>query len=51
VDPIALGIPNYFEIISTPMDITTVENKVKDFIYNNDEEFNEDIRLIWRNAK
>ena len=33
------------------MDITTVENKVKDFIYNNDEEFNEDIRLIWRNAK
>ncbi len=33
------------------MDLTTVENKVKNYEYNNDDEFYEDIRLIWKNAK
>lgn len=51
MDPIALNIPNYFEIIKAPMDLSTIENKIKNYEYNNDEEFNEDLRLIWKNAK
>lgn len=33
------------------MDLSTVESKVKNYSYNNDDEFNDDIRLIWKNAK
>lgn len=33
------------------MDISTIENKIKSYEYNNDEEFYEDVRLIWKNAK
>lgn len=51
MDPIALNIPNYFEIIKKPMDIQTIENKLKNYEYNNDEEFQEDLKLIWKNAK
>lgn len=51
VDPVALNIPNYFEIISHPMDVFTVESKIKNYMYATDEEFNEDLRLIWKNAK
>ncbi len=33
------------------MDLQKVENKVKNYEYNNDDEFYDDIRLIWNNAK
>lgn len=33
------------------MDIQTIENKLKSYEFNNDEEFQEDLKLIWKNAK
>jgi hypothetical protein len=50
VNPEALGIPNYFQIITHPMDLRTVKEKVKRNRYVSMREFTDDVRLIWRNA-
>ncbi|KAI1003773.1 hypothetical protein K3495_g4436 [Podosphaera aphanis] len=50
VDPVALGIPNYFAIIKKPMDISTVAKKLKDGAYLNAHEFEKDIRQIFINC-
>ena len=50
VDPEALGIPTYLDIIKNPMDLGTVEKKLKENQYNEPSEFEEDVRLVWRNA-
>ena len=39
VNPIKLGIPDYFTIISNPMDLSTVDKKLRQGIYNNEREF------------
>lgn len=50
VDPVALGIPNYFAIIKKPMDISTVVKKIKDGAYVNSSEFEKDVRQIFTNC-
>lgn len=50
VDPVALGIPTYPDIVKKPMDLSTVERKVTNGTYKNVDEFSSDIRLIWQNA-
>ncbi|RKF56582.1 Bromodomain-containing factor 1 [Golovinomyces cichoracearum] len=50
VDPVALGIPNYFAIIKKPMDISTVVKKLKDGVYLNANECEKDIRQIFINC-
>jgi len=50
VDAIALGVPNYYEYIDNPMDLSTVVEKIKNKIYSDEEEFANDIRLICNNA-
>ena len=35
VDPVALGIPGYFDVIKHPMDISTVEEKLEKGVYSN----------------
>ncbi|RKF57304.1 Bromodomain-containing factor 1 [Erysiphe neolycopersici] len=50
VDPVALGIPNYFAIIKKPMDISTVSKKLKDGVYLNANEFEKDVRQIFINC-
>lgn len=50
VDPVALGIPNYFDIIKNPMDLSTVAFKIKNSEYESPDEFANDVRLIWNNA-
>ncbi|OEU19108.1 hypothetical protein FRACYDRAFT_165102, partial [Fragilariopsis cylindrus CCMP1102] len=35
VDPIALGIPTYPDIVKNPMDITTVTEKLENGSYSN----------------
>lgn len=51
VNPIALGIPDYFDVIDTPMDFGTIcsnlENGVK---YMNSEDVHKDVQYIWENC-
>eukprot|EP01124_Arcella_intermedia_P007856 TRINITY_DN14870_c0_g1_i2.p1 TRINITY_DN14870_c0_g1~~TRINITY_DN14870_c0_g1_i2.p1 ORF type:complete len:127 (-),score=44.61 TRINITY_DN14870_c0_g1_i2:305-685(-) len=51
VDPIALKIPNYLEIIKKPMDLSTVNEKLDNDEYESLQMFKEDVRLIWKNAE
>ncbi|GLD92879.1 hypothetical protein PINS_up001458 [Pythium insidiosum] len=51
VDPVALGIPNYFKIIRRPMDLGTIKKKLDAGIYKHLDQFAEDVRLTFNNAK
>jgi E1A/CREB-binding protein len=50
VDIVLLEIPNYFEIISKPMDINTVRSKLNNNSYFTICDFANDIRLIFNNS-
>lgn len=50
VDPVALQIPNYFTIIKSPMDISTVSEKLKNGAYTRAKEFEQDVKLIFQNC-
>ncbi|CEP01565.1 Bromo domain-containing protein [Plasmodiophora brassicae] len=54
LDPVdweELGIPDYPEIIKNPMDLGTIKKKLEDGKYANEQEFADDVRLTWNNAK
>ncbi|MCJ1392450.1 hypothetical protein MMC18_005317 [Xylographa bjoerkii] len=50
VDPVALNIPTYHKIIKKPMDLSTIESKLKGGQYENAREFESDIRLMFQNC-
>ncbi|KAJ5109036.1 hypothetical protein N7456_005711 [Penicillium angulare] len=50
VDPVALNIPTYHNVIKKPMDLSTAQNKLKTGQYENAEEFAGDIRLMLKNC-
>ncbi|KAF5475246.1 hypothetical protein F2P56_007075 [Juglans regia] len=50
VDPVALNIPDYFTIISNPMDLGTIKFKLEKNMYFDTEGFAADIRLTFSNA-
>lgn len=50
VDPVKLGIPDYFTIIKTPMDLSTIKKKLDAGTYNTAEEFEEDVRQMFQNC-
>lgn len=50
VDPVALNVPDYFSIISHPMDLGTIKSKLEKNIYSSMEEFAADVRLTFSNA-
>ncbi|OIV89439.1 hypothetical protein TanjilG_21882 [Lupinus angustifolius] len=50
VDPVALNIPDYFTIISHPMDLGTIKSNLEKNIYSGIEEFASDVRLTFSNA-
>ncbi|KAJ6301906.1 hypothetical protein OIU77_016086 [Salix suchowensis] len=50
VDPVALQIPDYFTVISNPMDLGTVKSKLGKKFYTSIDEFAADIRLTFSNA-
>ncbi|KAL7688165.1 putative bromodomain, NET domain, Bromodomain-like superfamily, NET domain superfamily protein [Plasmopara halstedii] len=50
VDPIALGIPDYFNVIKEPMDLGTIRNHLENGSYDSPLDFAEHVRLTFRNA-
>lgn len=50
VDPVKLNIPQYFDIIKQPMDLSTVEKKFESGVYTTAEEVDADVRLMLQNC-
>lgn len=51
VDPIALGIPDYFDVIDTPMDFGTICSNLESGVkYMNSEDVYKDVQHIWDNC-
>ena len=50
VDPIMLGIPDYFHIIKQPMDLSTIQYKLDSKKYKDVSEFSSDVELVFKNA-
>jgi E1A/CREB-binding protein len=50
VDPINLGIPDYLDIIKKPMDMGTIEDKLKKGEYSDPWEYVDDVWLMFDNA-
>jgi len=51
VDVVGLGLDDYYTIVKEPMDLSTVENKLKNEEYANANQLIADIRKIWSNAQ
>lgn len=51
VDVIGLNIPDYLEIIQKPMDLGTIKKKLMGKEYANQDEFLEDVYLIFENCR
>ncbi|KFZ17053.1 hypothetical protein V502_04773 [Pseudogymnoascus sp. VKM F-4520 (FW-2644)] len=50
VDPVALGIPEYFKIVKSPMDLSTITENLNSGHYANSKDFEADIRLMFKNC-
>ncbi|GAV52546.1 hypothetical protein ZYGR_0AG05370 [Zygosaccharomyces rouxii] len=50
VDPVALNCPTYFDYVKEPMDLGTVSSKLNNWKYQSMEEFESDVRLVFRNC-
>ena len=50
VDPVALNIPDYLEIIKNPMDLSTIRKKLDSKMYASMDQFEEDVRLMFSNC-
>ncbi|KAF7731978.1 hypothetical protein EC973_007083 [Apophysomyces ossiformis] len=50
VDPVAYNIPDYFDIIKNPMDLSTIKSKLEDNLYDSIDAFAADVRLMFDNC-
>lgn len=50
VDPVALNIPTYFQIVKKPMDLGTIRTSLANNAYEKAKDFEEDVRLIFKNC-
>lgn len=50
VDTVSLNIPNYSEIVKEPMDLGTIQTKLANNQYENGDEFERDVRLVFKNC-
>ncbi|KAH7301550.1 hypothetical protein KP509_23G031600 [Ceratopteris richardii] len=52
VDPVALGIPDYFDIVKKPMDLGTIcKNLERGGKYRSSRDVYEDVQLVWTNCR
>ncbi|KAJ1938266.1 hypothetical protein GGF37_004875, partial [Kickxella alabastrina] len=50
VDPVAMNCPDYFSVITEPMDLSTIKSKLEGEMYASPLEFESDMRLMLRNC-
>lgn len=50
VDPEALGLPDYFEVVKKPMHLELVKTNLEDKLYNDLESFQKDCSLVFENS-
>jgi len=50
VDAVALNIPDYYKLIKNPMDLGTIDTKLKEQQYSTADEFHGDMKLIFKNC-
>lgn len=50
IDPKSMGVPSFYTLVKEPMDLSTVEKKLKNNDYLNSNQFIVDVQKIWRNA-
>ena len=50
MDTVALNIPNYNEIVKQPMDLGTIQSKLANNEYENADDFEKDVRLVFKTA-
>ncbi|KAI7866668.1 Bromodomain-containing protein [Spinellus fusiger] len=50
VDPVAFNIPDYFDIVKNPMDLSTIQKRLKNGEYASMDEFAGDIQLMLNNC-
>ncbi len=50
VDPVALGLPDYFEVVKNPMHLSLIEKKLENEAYQDLETFAREVRLVFENA-
>jgi hypothetical protein len=50
VDPVALGLPDYFDVVKNPMHLELVKKKLENAIYSDTDSFKRDGRLVFENA-
>ena len=50
VDPVALNLPDYLNVVKKPMDLGTIQSKLAEDSYLTVRDFVKDVRLVWANA-
>lgn len=50
VDVVGLGLPNYYDIVKEPMDLSLVRDRLSRGYYTTPAQFARDVRLIWSNC-
>lgn len=50
VDPVALDLPDYWEVVKRPMDLGTIGDKLTSGQYAKVSEFLDDLELVWSNC-
>ena len=50
VDPVTLGLPDYFDVVKHPMHLELVKKKLEKAVYRDTDSFARDVRLVFENA-